>query len=140
MRTYIKDKIQKDQLRRPLLYRNQVSFKYDKKCHTVNLRATPKHLEVYIERENQKCQTKVYYDVCQILQEGITKANKTLQYDESSSTHILQFYCSLPECEDEVLHTTRVDSEAFTVCCEILDKDYSINKERKCWFDSCKPG
>ena len=54
MRTYIKDKIQKDQLRRPLLYRNQVSFKYDKKCHTVNLRATPKHLEVYIERERIK--------------------------------------------------------------------------------------
>ena len=79
MRTYIKDKIQKDQLRRPLLYRNQVSFKYDKKCHTVNLRATPKHLEVYIERENQKCQTKVYYDVCQILQEGITNVYKTLQ-------------------------------------------------------------
>ena len=127
-----------DQL--PLLYRNKVSFKYDKIGHTVTLRATAQHLEVYIERKNEECQTKVYYDVCQILQQGITKAYKTLQYDELSSTHIFQFYCSLPECEDEVLHTNKVDCEDFTVCCEILDKDYPISRERKCWFDSCKPG
>ena len=124
----------------PLLYRNKASFKYDTNGHIVTIRATHKHLEVYIARENKKCQTEVYYDVCQILQQGITKAYKTLQYDESSSTHIFEFYCSLPECEDEVLHTNKVDCKHLTVCCEILDKDYPISRERKCWFDSCKPG
>ena len=118
----------------PLLYRNKASFKYDTNGHIVTIRATPKHLEVYIARENENCQTEVYYDVSKILQEGITKVYKTLQYDELSSTHIFQFYCSLPECEDEVLHTTKVDCEDFTVCCEILDKDYPISEERKCWF------
>ena len=123
----------------PLLYRNKASFKYDTNGHIVTIRATHKHLEVYIARENEKCQTEVYYDVSQILQQGITKAYKTLQYDELSSTHIFQFYCNLPECEDEVLHTNKVDCEGLTVCCEILDKDYPISKDRNCWF-VCQPG
>ena len=126
-----------DQL--PLLYRNKASFKYDKDGHIVTLRATPKHLEVYVARENVKCQTEVYYDVSQILQQGIRNAYKTLQYDESSSAQTFEFYCSLPECEDEVLHTTKVDCEDLTVCCEILDKDYRVSRERKCWF-VCQPG
>ena len=120
----------------PLLYRNQASFDDGKDC-LITLTATAKCLEVDVKGKQAGSTTHSRYNICQILEEGVLNACKSLRYDQSIYSRKCGFYCNLPKCAK---HIAEVDLKKKEIECPLTNKRYPVNREREYWFITDKPG
>ena len=121
----------------PCIYRNQVSF-YTNGDVTVTLKATPNCFEVRVPGKQPRG---TMYNIRKVLENGTFSVCQGLRYDQSFCAQNFGFYCILPECEGDVSHIAEVvDRRNGKIECSRSGKRYDMNKERKDWFTTNKPG
>ena len=125
---------------RPCLYRNQVSF-YTNGNVSVTLKATPNCFEVCVKGKQPRGTMDSWYNIRKVLENGIFNVCQSLRYDQSFCAQKFGFYCNLPECEGDVSHIAEVvDGKYGKIECFRSGERYDMNKERKDWFTTNKPG
>ena len=125
---------------RPCLYRNQVSF-YTNGNVSVTLKATPNCFEVRVTGKQPRGTMDSWYNIRKVLENGICNVCQSLRYDQSFCAQKFGFYCNLTECEGDVSHIAEVvDGKYGKIECFRSGERYDMNKERKDWFTTNKPG
>ena len=129
-------RIKWDNHRKPLLFRNRVTFVVN--GYSVTMTATAKHLEFVLECYSSNDISDEFCKTRNIIKQAIEDVLVDLRYE---TNFVFGFQCSLATCGEVEPHFAEISDSSFTKArCSVTKAVFKMDKRKSIWFPSSLTG